>query len=306
MKANTKNTKGSSPMKKLIPAAGMLMISATMLATSTFAWFTMNKEVSVTGMNLQARAEGGILIERSANSATKGISITDPTTVAADAALLPTSTNNASTWFHAIAAANNANTAKAGTMETLTFTDTAPASAALGYKSVTAPDGTTVQKYVLYDTFIVTPDVNASSYQNLWIKNCTVSGASADLSKSLRVAFVGDGGVTICAPVSGANTSYTVGTNADGVTAAGTATTAYDSSATGTTPFTTMTHALETGNALTSETVSVYIYFEGEDTDHYTDHLSNGIENLTITFTLACDDTTAATVAAPAPVGGGD
>ena len=60
-----------------------------------------------------------------------------------------------------------------------------------------------------------------------------------------------------------------------------------------------MTHALETGNALTSETVSVYIYFEGEDEDHYTDHLASGIENLTITFTLACDDTTAATVAAP-------
>lgn len=35
MKANTKNKKGKSTMKKLVPAAGMLAISATMLATST-------------------------------------------------------------------------------------------------------------------------------------------------------------------------------------------------------------------------------------------------------------------------------
>ena len=34
MKANTK--KKGNPMKKLVPAAGMLAISATMLATSTY------------------------------------------------------------------------------------------------------------------------------------------------------------------------------------------------------------------------------------------------------------------------------
>ena len=54
MKANTKNKKGSSTMKKLVPAAGMLMISASMLATSTFAWFTMSKEVEITGIQMIA------------------------------------------------------------------------------------------------------------------------------------------------------------------------------------------------------------------------------------------------------------
>lgn len=53
MKANTKNKKGST-MKKLAPAAGMLAISATMLATSTYAWFTMSREVQVTGLNMTA------------------------------------------------------------------------------------------------------------------------------------------------------------------------------------------------------------------------------------------------------------
>jgi len=62
MKANTKNKKGGSPAKKLIPAAGSLMISAVMLASSTFAWFTMSREVEVTGMELKTKVAGNLLI----------------------------------------------------------------------------------------------------------------------------------------------------------------------------------------------------------------------------------------------------
>ena len=40
--------------KKLIPALGMLVLSACMLVTSTFAWFSMNTEVSATGMTVKA------------------------------------------------------------------------------------------------------------------------------------------------------------------------------------------------------------------------------------------------------------
>ena len=40
--------------KKLIPAIGMLLLSASMLVTSTFAWFSMNTEVSATGMKVSA------------------------------------------------------------------------------------------------------------------------------------------------------------------------------------------------------------------------------------------------------------
>lgn len=53
MKANTKNKK-SNPMKKIVPAAGMLAISATMLATSTYAWFTMSREVEVQNIQMTA------------------------------------------------------------------------------------------------------------------------------------------------------------------------------------------------------------------------------------------------------------
>lgn len=61
MKANTKNKKGSK-MKKLVPAAGMLAISATMLATSTYAWFTMSREVEVKNIQMTATVPEDIQI----------------------------------------------------------------------------------------------------------------------------------------------------------------------------------------------------------------------------------------------------
>lgn len=60
MKKNEKRK--NSTMKKLIPAAGMLALSASMLATSTYAWFTMNKEVAVTGMQVNTTVGSNLLI----------------------------------------------------------------------------------------------------------------------------------------------------------------------------------------------------------------------------------------------------
>ncbi|MBQ4464630.1 MAG: hypothetical protein II916_01510, partial [Oscillospiraceae bacterium] len=62
MKANTKNRKGGSPAKKLIPAAGSLMISAVMLASSTYAWFTMSREVEVTGIKMTASVPANLQV----------------------------------------------------------------------------------------------------------------------------------------------------------------------------------------------------------------------------------------------------
>lgn len=58
-----KNTrKKGNPAKKLIPAAGSLMVSAVMLATSTYAWFTMSKEVQVNGLAMKTTVSGNLLI----------------------------------------------------------------------------------------------------------------------------------------------------------------------------------------------------------------------------------------------------
>lgn len=57
-----KTKKKSSALKKLVPATAMLLVSATMLGTSTYAWFTMNKEVEVTGLTMKTKVSSNLLI----------------------------------------------------------------------------------------------------------------------------------------------------------------------------------------------------------------------------------------------------
>ena len=49
-------------LKKLIPAFCMLLVSVAMLGTSTFAWFSMNKEVKATGMQITAKSDSVYLL----------------------------------------------------------------------------------------------------------------------------------------------------------------------------------------------------------------------------------------------------
>lgn len=56
------NNNKSSARKKLIPAAGSLMISAAMLSTSTYAWFTMSREVEVRNIKMTATVPEDIQI----------------------------------------------------------------------------------------------------------------------------------------------------------------------------------------------------------------------------------------------------
>ena len=57
-------------MKKLIPALALLLVSAVMLATSSFAWFSMNTTVAVTGMSVTAKVNDNLQIAPSTTAAT--------------------------------------------------------------------------------------------------------------------------------------------------------------------------------------------------------------------------------------------
>jgi len=57
-----KKTKKKSVAKKLIPATSMLLVSATMLASSTYAWFTMSREVEVKNIQMTATTPEDIQI----------------------------------------------------------------------------------------------------------------------------------------------------------------------------------------------------------------------------------------------------
>ncbi len=56
------NGSNHSAAKRIIPAAAMFALSTVMLSTSTYAWFTMNKEVEMTGLSMSATAGDGMEI----------------------------------------------------------------------------------------------------------------------------------------------------------------------------------------------------------------------------------------------------
>lgn len=64
MKKNTNNSnnKNVSARRKLIPAVAMLATSAAMLSTSTYAWFTMSKEVEIQNIQLTATTPGNVQV----------------------------------------------------------------------------------------------------------------------------------------------------------------------------------------------------------------------------------------------------
>lgn len=49
-------------MKKIIPSICMLLVTAVLMGTSTYAWFSMNKEVKATGMKVSASTSSNLII----------------------------------------------------------------------------------------------------------------------------------------------------------------------------------------------------------------------------------------------------
>lgn len=75
----TFDKKRSSAAKRIIPAAAMLALSTVMLSTSTYAWFTMNKEVQMTGLNMTATSGEGMEISLAAVDASNAITFSGNT-----------------------------------------------------------------------------------------------------------------------------------------------------------------------------------------------------------------------------------
>lgn len=60
--------KGEIIMKKLIPTIGMALLSAAMLGTTTFAWFSANGSASASGLQISAKASASLLISNKKDS----------------------------------------------------------------------------------------------------------------------------------------------------------------------------------------------------------------------------------------------
>lgn len=229
------NKKKSSTARKLLPAVAMLAVSAVSLSSATYAWFTMNKEVSVKSMQVKAKAEGGLLINEIA--AWDDTSWDDEATANSlpGTALIPTSTTNGVKWFHANskkandeagATLNTAdkNLTSAGYEElSLTPKTTAASTGTQAENSIYYVDGnsdsdytdnsTDKAYYVMYKYYLkasndsgltLSRDANAQNVAISEVKaTLPASAKSADLDKALRVGIKMGGKMYIYAPVYG-------------------------------------------------------------------------------------------------------
>jgi len=57
--------------RKLLPALAMLLVAFVVMTTASYAWFTMNRSVSVTGMKVNVTAESNLLIANSSAGTSK-------------------------------------------------------------------------------------------------------------------------------------------------------------------------------------------------------------------------------------------
>lgn len=295
----------------------MLSVSAAMLVSSTFAWFTMNKTVQATNMRVQAKADQGLLINEVATAGDSNWDELATTNQTTGIQLHATSTADTKTWY--VAYSKKSNTAAAAAQGAASTDLTSD-----GYKTLgTAPFATAVSTvdaiagsnakqeityvdkdagtdydpgegyYVKYTYYLkssadeITCSLDAGG-QSLQIKNVAVtnnenvgvSGTVEDLDAALRVAIVINNKAYIYAPVTGATTSYYVN-------AGSTATTTLSGDQA--TAMTKIPSVTENGTP-----VYVYLYFEGEDAKLKTDNVTSTLDNVTVSFDLSLVDNTAA------------
>lgn len=277
----------------------MLSISAAMLVSSTFAWFSMNKTVKATSMTVTAKAEEGLLINEVATADdTNWDDVATAAQTSANVSLLyPASTANGTAWYHAGSIkSNDAAAATAGhasdnlvgtyaTLTSLTAITGMSESATAGSKAKRETMGTSATAdagyYVHYTYYLKSAAgeytlATTGGSKNVNIKSVTATTtdtASANLDKSLRVGiFMKESGTFyIYAPVTGYTTTYYV--NAGSV-----ATTPIAGSTATATDLTKLPAANAAGTP-----VEVYLWYEGEDENCKSDNArATALDNISV------------------------
>jgi len=297
--------------KKLIPAVCMLLLATMLMGTTTYAWFSMNTQVTATNMQVRAVAEQGLLINEvgTGSDTNWDNEATAKQTASTDASkLYPASTNNGTTWYHAASksandsasatSSGNSNNLVAGyeTLSGLTAITSMSKSASAGAeakretmgKAADAPAG----YYVHYEYYLkssgteITLKNEAVGDQYVSIKSVSAklpeTQASEELNKAVRVGIRLNSAFYIYAPVSGFTATYFVGGTSSTTATAGTTATPTDLA------------KLPASNATNGAKVDVYIWFEGEDANCMTDNATaTTLDDIKIDIVFSLDTKTA-------------
>jgi len=150
-----KDKKKQKTSKKIVAAFAMFALSASMLGTATYAWFTMNKEVTLTGMEVKATVGDSLLIANSTKGTAHAAENTfaKGTNLAVTGMLQPVSTVNAAnnSYFYTYDA--KADGSKASDTAQIAYTAVAYGENANAYKVST--DGGTNYDYDAFVDYVV-------------------------------------------------------------------------------------------------------------------------------------------------------
>lgn len=244
--------------RKLIPAFVMLIVSAIMLSTASFAWFATNRNVSANNMSVTANANTKFLhistkadadfnTQVNAANASKDVDLIN--------AKIDTD-KKAVKWYLGSSTVSGS----VGTTNS-TALDSATVSADVD------PTDPNASKYALINTFYFKmSNTSNSELKNLTVSEITVTGDSS-IKNALRVLVVGEAGSQIWKLDTSDPTKMVSagGNNADYL---------ITDNITKTSPAT--------------KSVKVYVYYDGEDTSATSDNATAlGEMTVNVTFTAA-------------------
>lgn len=263
--------------KVIIPALAVMLLSTAASVSGTVAWFSMNNFVTASGMNIQAKAENGIVIS---NSNGNNAVWKETATAAHNTALqvYPTSTYNATTWAHGSSSDSDvATTTQTNIVRYDMLSPVDDADTGAGYVNTNGQSGCQIVAggeapntyeadalYYLKNSFYIKSS-SQSVTQTIKVSEVTVSGqtTSLNLDKALRVLVKYDTTALIFAPFDGATLSYTVCTAVTNEAASSTQ--AVTANAHNATNVTFLANQVIPAFSASPLQIDIYLYFEGED-----------------------------------------
>jgi len=249
-------------MKKLIPAIAMLIISAVLLSTASYAWFSMSTKVTATGMSIKATVPTQLLIKGSKVGAIYKSAIDFAS--ADDTIIDNTLTDVFPVAYKArdAAIANPANTFKKLKSDPAVYSlvDAEGKVTGITFGDETAYEAATANTDYIYDTFTLKYAGELSGdLDNLQvtIKLTEAADKESDIKKAIHIIFVDDKSTP---NVYEFDMSGATGTAEDG------SPTVYTLADQSLTAFTDSNQEI---------TYTVYVFYDGEDADCINDNTVN-------------------------------
>ena len=287
--------------KVIIPALGILLLSTAASVTGTVAWFTASNTVKVSGMNIQAQAEQGIVIaneSKSNYSTAVEASHNGKVTVEGSEkvqALRSTSTSDFVNWFHGYS--DSASLGQSNVVYEALIVSKPAASTGNGFGTATLVNENSASNiYLLNRFYIQSASKVAIQDQDIYLKDLKAETTtnSALLDASLRVGVKFGEEINIFAPVASASDSYAVVATINAETKKAETTTNVqaitDTSGTAAIVATNQDIPAYTDDG--GLEFEVYIWFEGEDKNHNSNNIVENLDELAVSFVFGNKATT--------------